>query len=587
MYVKRELRSFFFAAIGPYAWLALLGIILTLPVGLFDAAIASFLRPCIDSAVGGRGLAFASSLPAIIVGFSSFQGICIYSSSCVNALVGNRISLDVKKKLIGRLLAQDASYFDGTDSGHVLLRFSKDAETACEGLVAHLRFFLTRMVSAISLVAVMFFNSWWLALIALAFVAAAFYPLRFMRKKMRNLTGRRQLSGASETVFCNECFSGSRTIAAYNLQRQMRKRHEAIAEEMFRVSMRMARHSSWPSPVMHVVISFGIAGIFILGGYLVPSGLMGSGSFVAFVAAMLLLYTPIKGIGENIAGIHSALLAAERVTEALSIEPKVPAPASREAKALQFKGQITVENVRFSYGGERSVLRGLSLTIGKGEKVGIVGRSGCGKTTITNLLLRLYDVSDGRIAIDGTDIRQIPIGDLRQSIAIVFQDNYLFSGTIRQNILLGKPYASDDELRAAVDAALLGEFVDSLPCGLDTEVGERGSLLSGGQRQRVAIGRAILKGAPIVILDEATSALDTSSEEMVQRALNNLMRERTVIIIAHRLSTLSDADRVVVIDGGRAIESGSHGELVALPNGLYAAFHARQNVTKPFSRGTS
>ncbi|MDR2667703.1 MAG: ABC transporter ATP-binding protein/permease, partial [Puniceicoccales bacterium] len=559
--MKRELRSFFSSAIKPYVWTALLGIILTLPVGLFDAAIAAFLRPCIDGAVGGNALAFSSMLPAIIIGFSTFQSVCIYFSAYVNALVGNRITLDMKKKLIARLLRQDSAYFDGTDSGHVLMRFSRDAETACEGLVANVRFFMTRMFSAISLVGVMLYNSWWLACIVLAFVAAAFYPLRFMRKKMRSLAGKRQLSGASATVFCNECFSGSRTIAAYNLQRQMEDRHGAIADEMFRVSMRMARHSSWPSPVMHVVISLGIAAIFALGGYLVPSGLMGSGSFVAFIAALLLLYTPIKGIGENVAGIHCALLAAERVMEALSLEPRIPAPVAKAAKTIEFRECISMENVKFAYGEGRYVLRGLNLTIRKGEKVGIVGHSGGGKTTVTNLLLRLYDVSDGRIAIDGNDIRQIPIGDLRQSIAIVFQDNYLFSGTIRQNILLGNPSASDDELQSAADAALLWEFVNGLNNGLDTEIGERGASLSGGQRQRVAIARAIIKGSPIVILDEATSALDNRSEAMVQQALNNLMADKTVLIIAHRLSTLAGADRVLVIDGGRVVESGAPNEL--------------------------
>jgi ABC-type multidrug transport system fused ATPase/permease subunit len=240
-----------------------------------------------------------------------------------------------------------------------------------------------------------------------------------------------------------------------------------------------------------------------------------------------------------------------------------------------------MENVKFAYGGGRYVLRGLNLTISKGEKVGIVGHSGGGKTTITNLLLRLYDVSSGRIAIDGNDIRQIPIGDLRQSIAIVFQDNYLFSGTIRQNILLGKPTATEGELQAAAEAALLWEFVNGLEAGLDSEVGERGSMLSGGQRQRVAIARAIIKGSPIVILDEATSALDNRSEAAVQQALNNLMVDKTVLIIAHRLSTLASADRVLVIDGGRVVESGAPSELLALPNGFYAALHARQSVTKP------
>jgi subfamily B ATP-binding cassette protein MsbA len=588
--VNRELIIFFWRTLRPYGWLALLGILLTIPVGSLDAAIAAFLRPFIDEAIIGKNLAFSSRVPLLIILFTSFQGICIYFSSYVNAWVGNRITVDVKKKLVHKLLRQSAAYFDGTDSGQVLMRFSSDAGTACGGLIGNLRFFLTRFFSSVSLIAVLFYNSWWLALIALAFVAAAFYPLRFVRKKMKNLVGKNQITGASETMFCNECHAGNRTIAAYNLQGQREEQHGKLMDEIFRVSMRMARHASWPSPAMHLVVSLGLAGVLCLGSYLVSTGLLSSGSFVAFIAALLLLYTPIKGIGNNIAGLQGSILAAERVMETLLLEPAIsPTPAA--PRSLSLKSGIQLEDVHFSYGENRPVLRGLNLSIAAGETVGIVGHSGGGKTTLIHLLLRLYDVDRGSIRIDGRDIRDIAIGDLRQSIAIVFQDNYLFSGTIRENILLGSPLAGEEEVRAAVDAALLSEFVGTLPAGLHTEVGERGILLSGGQKQRVAIARAIIKNAPIVILDEATSSLDNRSEAIVQRALDNLMRHRTVLIIAHRLSTVAAADRILVLDGGSVAESGTHGELLALPNGIYSALHAqqwarRQKITEE-NQGTS
>jgi subfamily B ATP-binding cassette protein MsbA len=570
--VNRTLFQFFWRALRPYGWFALLGMLLTIPVGALDAAIAAFLRPCIDGAIARQNIAFAANVPLLIVLFTSVQGVCIYFSSYLNAWVGNRITFDTKKQLIRRLLFRSSAYFDGTDSGQVLLRFSTDASTACSGFILNARFFLTRLFSSLSLVIVLLYNSWWLASIAVAFVAIAFYPLRFVRRKMKNLVGINQTSGAAETVFCNECCVGNRTVAAYNLQGQLEKQHGELMGKMFRLSLRMARHSSWPSPAMHLIVSVGLAGVLGLGSYLVTAGLMSSGSFVAFVAALLLLYTPIKGIGANVAALQGSLLAAERVCEILQCPQQQPAT---DPQPLALRKGIEFRDVHFSYGPDRAVLRGVALSVAAGEKIGIVGHSGCGKSTLIHLLLRLYDVSAGTIAIDGRDIRQIPIGDLRQSIAIVFQDNFLFSGTLRGNILLGNPRASESELGAAVEAALLGEFVQTLPNGLDTEVGERGVLLSGGQRQRVAIARAILKNAPIIVLDEATSALDIQSEAIVRRALDNLTRDRTVFIVAHRISAVANADRILVLRDGRVAESGSHSELLATANGIYASLHGR------------
>ncbi|MDR0678803.1 MAG: ABC transporter ATP-binding protein/permease [Puniceicoccales bacterium] len=577
--MNRELIQFFWRILRPYRWLAVLGILFTAPVGALDAAIAAFLRPCIDGAIVNRSIAFTARVPLLIVLFTFIQGVCIYFSSYVNGWVGNRITFDTKKLLIHRLFLQNATYFDGTDSGQVLMRFSTDASTACAGLVLNVRYFLTRFFSSLSLVVVLLYNSWWLALIALIFVAIAFYPLRFMRRKMKGLVGMSQTSGAAETAFCHECHAGNRTVAAYNLQWQLEERYGDLMEEMFRVSLRMIRHSSWPSPVMHLIVSVGLAGVLGLGSYLVTAGLMSSGSFVAFIAALLLIYTPIKGIGTNVAGIQGAFLAAERVCEVLRRRPAVPLP-DRHSQPLAFREGIEFRNVHFFYRPDRPVLRGIDLFVTAGEKVGIVGHSGSGKSTLIHLLLRLYDVSCGSISIDGNDVRRIPIGDLRQSIAIVFQDNFLFSGTVRKNILLGNPWANERELRAAVDAALLGDFVQSLPNGLDTEVGERGVLLSGGQRQRIAIARAIIKNAPIVVLDEATSALDSHSEAIVQRALDNLARNRTVFIIAHRISTVAAADRILVLNDGRVVECGTHNELLARRNGIYASLHRQQSSVR-------
>jgi subfamily B ATP-binding cassette protein MsbA len=559
--------------------MVILGIFLTIPVGSMDAAIAAFLGPCVDQIALGRDLHFSARLPFLIVLFTVIQGGFIFFSAYVNGWVGNRVTYDTKKQLFHRLLAMDTDYFDHSDSGTVLLLFSTDAATAFSGLMNHMRFFLTRFFSSISLAVVLLYTSWWLALVALGTVAVAFYPLRLVRKKVHDLSRKSQFDGAKEASFYNEHHAGNRTVAAYNLQGRQKKCHSSLADEMFRTSMRLVRHSNWPSPAMHAIVAVGLAGVLMLGGVLVSRGVMGGGNFATFIAALLLLYTPIKGLGGNFSAIQGAIVAAERVRKTLQLQPRFQDVSPAPEKTLTIREGIRFESVTFAYRGQAAVLNGVDFFVPVGKSIGIVGHSGSGKSTLAHLLLRLYDVTGGRITIDGRDLREISIGDLRRSIAIVFQDNFLFSGTIRDNILLGNGGATDGELRCAVRAALLEEFIDSLPKGLDTEVGERGTLLSGGQKQRIAIARAILKNAPIVVLDEATSALDNRSESLVQRALENLTDNKTVFTIAHRLSTIARVSGVVVLENGKIIEAGTPGELLRRPSGAYAKLQAHSDGT--------
>jgi subfamily B ATP-binding cassette protein MsbA len=284
----------------------------------------------------------------------------------------------------------------------------------------------------------------------------------------------------------------------------------------------------------------------------------------------------MKAIGANFSAVQGSLIAAGRIQETLHRRPAVPCEFEKIPPPLELHSGIRFENVSFHYREGQPVLRQLSFTIPAGQTVGIVGNSGGGKSTLIHLILRLYDVSDGRITLDGRDLREIPPAQVRQSIAMVFQDNFLFSGSIRENIQLGDPSANGERLLAAVRGAFLEEFIAALPQGLDSPVGERGILLSGGQKQRIAIARAMLKDAPIIILDEATSSLDSHSEAVVQRALDNLTRNKTVLSVAHRLSTLARAQTILVVDGGRIVESGSEKELLAIPNGFYRRLHGRQ-----------
>ena len=318
-----------------------------------------------------------------------------------------------------------------------------------------------------------------------------------------------------------------------------------------------------------------MAAVIWLGSYLIVTNAITPGNFVSFIAALIMLYTPIKAIGNNFNAVQIALMAMDRVFELLDKEPDIT--NKKDAKILKgLKKGIEYKNVCFEYNEGKPILKNVSLKIKKGETVAFVGNSGGGKTTMVNLLPRFYDVKSGGVLFDGVDVRDLDIDSLRENIAVVFQDNFLFSGTIRNNIMLGKENATDDEVNQAVKNACLDEFINSLEKGLDTEIGERGTLLSGGQKQRIAIARAFLKDAQVVILDEATSALDNKSEAVVQKAVDNLMKDRTVFIIAHRLSTVRNADKIAVINYGELVELGSHDELLGKKNSIYASLYHSQ-----------
>ena len=339
--------------------------------------------------------------------------------------------------------------------------------------------------------------------------------------------------------------------------------------------MKITKRTGILSPMMHFIVSIGIAGVIWLGSYLIVNNQLTPGGFVSFITALLMLYQPVKSIGTNFANLQLSFMAMDR---AFSMLERVPAIRSKpDAKKLEQVSQnIVFDHVSFEYLKNTPVLKDISLTIPVGKTYAFVGNSGGGKTTLVNLLPRFYDVNAGKVLIDGNDVRDLELESLRDKIAIVFQDNFLFGGTIRDNILLGREDIPEERLKAVIREACLDEFVSSLKEGLNTQIGERGMRLSGGQKQRIAIARAFVKDAPIVILDEATSALDNKSEAIVQQAIYNLMADRTVLIIAHRLSTVRNADQIVVIDHGQIKEQGTHDELVNRENSVYASLYHSQ-----------
>lgn len=569
--------------VKPYWGRALLAVLITIPIGSFDALTAWILKPYMDVVLVEKQVHAVSLMPLVIVLGSALQSLCNYAAVYLNTWVGQRITSDLKLALYKKLLYQDTLYFDQTSSGAVQFAFNTDADMACSGLLANVKLFATRIFSSISLICVLFYNSWQLTIVALVFMFGALFPLTKVRKRIKDLMARQVSTGGLISTHYIETYGGNRVVTSYNLHDYQLKRFHENLKAIFKISIKMVQKTGMLSPLIHFIVSLGIAGAIWLGSYLIVEGEISSGNFVSFIAALLMLYTPIKSIGNNFAGVQNALLAMERVFNTLESIPSI-----RNAdNAVPLQGvhkNIEYRHVHFSYQKDKPILKDVSLTIRVGQKVAFVGNSGGGKTTFVNLLPRFYDIDGGDILIDGTPLKQIDLHSLRDNIAVVFQDNFLFSGTIRENILLGITDYTPEQLDQAVRNACLDEFIGTLDQGLDTFIGERGVLLSGGQKQRVAIARAFMKNAPVVILDEATSALDNKSEAIVQKAIDNLMLDRTVLVIAHRLSTVQNADRIIVINQGEIVETGTHEELLAR-DGEYAALYKMQFKNKKAANG--
>ena len=563
--------------VKPYWVRAMIAVLITIPIGSMDAVIAWSLKPYMDVVMLEQQATTtqAALIPLLIIIFSSMQSMLNYTATYLNTWVGQKIAQDVKIDLFDKLMHYNAAYFDRCNSGDILFRFNNDVDLACSGLLSNLKLFTTRVFSSISLIGVLFYNSWQLALVAVLVLLGALYPLTTVKRKIKSVMDKTIFSGAAVMTHYNETFNGNRIVTSYNLYDYQNKRFRDTLKSVFKLGMKMIQRTGMMSPIMHFIVSLGIAAVIWLGSYLIVTKQITPGNFVSFITALIMLYNPIKSIGNNFNSVQMALMAMERVFGLLEAVPVIHnKPNAIELEHV--KDCIEYKDVNFEYISNKPVLKNINLKIKCGETIAFVGNSGGGKTTLVNLLPRFYDIKSGSITIDGHDIRDLELNSLRDNIAIVFQDNFLFAGTIRENILLGRTDVSQTQLDEAIKCACLEEFIKSLDKGLDTQIGERGVLLSGGQKQRIAIARAFIKNAPIVILDEATSALDNKSEAVVQQAIDNLMKDRTVFIIAHRLSTVRNADVIVVVNYGEIVETGTHQELLNKENSIYASLYRTQ-----------
>ena len=578
-----------FPYLKPYLFRIFLGFIIAIPLGLLDGATAFALKPYLDYVVGNKALEFTlfnhnysiSSLQMVfiltvgVILFAAFQGVLRYLNGYLSTWTSQRITNDIKFDLFERLINMHPQFFDDNSSGIIISRYVNDPQTASVGIIDQLKTITTSIFGAIGLIAVMIYSSWILAIIGVLVLVAAFIPVALIRKRIKDASNRNMVIGGNITTNINETYSGNKVMTAYGLQERQNKYFREQLWDAFKVNMSLYKRSGWMSPIMYLIASFGIAGVLGFGTYLISIGYMTAGGFASFVTSLLLLYKPVKTLGNTLTNIQNLFVALGRVFELFDLDSEIK-NCENPIEMKDLNSSIEFKNVVFEYVENVPVLNNISLKVSKNETIALVGNSGGGKSTIVNLIPRFYDIKSGSIEIDNINIKNYSLDSLRSNISMVFQDNFLFSGTIKENIMMGNPNASNEELEKVIEYAHLQDVLNELPEGINTVLGERGVTLSGGQRQRVAIARAMLRNSPIVILDEATSALDNESEAIVQKAMDNLMQNKTVFIIAHRLSTIKNADRIAVINDGELVELGSHNELMQIPNGQYKALYEMQ-----------
>ena len=538
------------------------------------AGRAWLMEPVLDRIFVAREGSVLLLIAGGALALAVLKGLADYGEAVLMTRVGQRVIADVQIALFARLMRADLAYFHAHPSGTLIARFTSDAVLLRSAAANVLAGIGKDAVTVVFLVGVMFYQDWLLALVSFFVFPVAIRPIVAIGRRIRRVTANAQAEIGEFTTLLSQTFQGARHVKAYGMEQYEERRAARLIERLFALIDRGTRTRSRASPIMEALGGTAIAVVILYGGHQVISGARTPGALFSFITALLLAYQPLKSLANLNASLQEGLAAAQRIFEVLDIEPTIRDTPG--ARALRISGgEIRLDNVRFGYVPGTAAIDGLSLTVPAGRTVALVGPSGAGKSTILNLIPRFFDVEAGSISIDGQDVRTVTIASLRGAIALVAQEVSLFDDTVRANIAYGRFGASEREIEEAARTAAADDFIRELPQAYDTVVGEHGVRLSGGQRQRIAIARAMLKNAPILLLDEATSALDSESERQVQRAINTLIRDRTTLVIAHRLSTVQGADLICVVDRGQIVETGRHSELLAR-GGLYARLYAMQ-----------
>jgi subfamily B ATP-binding cassette protein MsbA len=539
---------------------------------------AWLMEPVLDRIFIARDSSLLLLLAGAALALALVKGLADYADSVLMSRVGLRVITDVQNRLYARLIRADIAYFNAQPSGVLISRLISDVWLLRSAAANVLTGIGRDAVTIVFLVGVMFYQDWTLALVAFVAFPLAIRPIVSIGRRMRRVSVNTQVEMGQLTTLLSQTFQGARHVKSYGMEDYEERRAAGLFERIFRLVDRANRTRSRAGPMMEALGGAAIAMVIFYGGHQVIIGARTPGAFFSFITALLLAYQPVKSLATLNASLQEGLAAAQRIFEVLDIEPLIrDRPGALPLRVAG--GEVRFDAVHFSYQPGTVALDGISLTVPAGSTDALVGPSGAGKSTVLNLIPRFYDAGGGTVAIDGQEIGSVTLASLRGAIGLVSQEVSLFDDTVRANIAYGRFGASQADIEAAAAAAGADRFIQELPQGYDTLVGEHGIRLSGGQRQRLAIARAMLKDAPILLLDEATSALDSESERQVQAALRALMRGRTTVVIAHRLSTIIGADLICVMDHGHIVETGRHAQLLAR-NGLYARLYETQFATE-------
>ncbi|MEJ2057767.1 MAG: ABC transporter transmembrane domain-containing protein [Desulfofustis sp.] len=571
---NKDLLLKLYQTLKPYRAKLVVSMFAMVAVALFTGAQTYMVKDFLDKVFIEQNSFYLYSLTIAVILIFGIKGIFYYTYNSLLERVGLSVIKDYRSKLFSHIHAQPVSFFQNHPTGTLISRVISDVtlmQQAVSGtLVGVLRDFFTVTV----LMAVIFYLNWKLALYCFAVLPFAAFPIIKFARVFRRLSIRAQEETANLSNLLYETITGNRIVKAFNMEAYEIRRCNRQLETLLEVTVEHARFRCMQHPLMEFIGGIAIAAFIWFGGKLVIDEVMTPGEFFALMTSLVVAYDPVKRLGTVNSVVQQGLAAATRVFSILEIEPAI-ADRPEAAELPDFSDQIVFSRVDFVYEDNSVALKDINLTVPSGQTLAIVGHSGSGKTTLTNLIPRFLEATAGTIKIDNHDIRDVTLTSLRQQIAIVTQQTILFNDTVRNNIAYGRLESSDAEIKKAATAANALGFIEELPNGFETIIGEGGARLSGGQSQRISIARALLKNAPILILDEATSALDTESEIEVQSALEYLMKNRTTFVIAHRMSTIKKADKIIVMSEGKIVEDGTHEELMAL-HGHYDILYSMQ-----------
>ncbi len=568
--VKRITREY----IAPHYKTFAISIALMLVIAGTTSLHAYLVKPALDSVFVEKKQGALIIIPLIILVVTIVKGFATYFQLLTMNILSLRITSDMRIKMYSHFIKSDIAKLHSRSSGDMIASIMNEISSVVGLINTALNGFIKQLFTLVALIAVMFYQSLELSLIAFVGFPLAAYPIYKLGRKLRNLSFKNQEIAGKFATQMSDTLQYSKLVKSYNCEDFEIKRMSLITESIFKMGKKISRMSLVASPFVEALGGIGVAAVIWYGGHKVLTGETTTGAFFSFFAAMMMAYRPLKSVSGMNSGVQMGLAAATRFYKLLDEKQQIIDKANA-IEITSAKGDIKFENVTFSYIEDKIILDSINLDIKAGQTIALVGHSGGGKSTIMSMLLRFYDPNFGVIKLDGHDIRDLTQKSLRNQMSVVNQEIMLFDDTILENIRYGKENASVDEIIEAAKLAEADEFISQLPNGYHTKIGQNGIRLSGGQRQRIAIARAILYNAPILLLDEATSSLDPISEKLIKDALNTLMKGRTTLVIAHRLSTVIHADKIFVISHGKIIESGTHQELLG-KDGAYANLYSKQ-----------